>query len=348
MAAERSDPFADASGVHTDPDVDAEVAAPAHGEPDYYAVLGLRPGASGDDVRRAFHRLAKLWHPDRYMTAAHELRARAERRMRALTAAHDVLGDPVRRRAYDLRHGVAEADATYAAWPSSSAAGPTYHSATQSRAAAAPLDTRGAGIFLALILGIPALSILIYTLNRGDGGLGSNIGLVVALVLFALAAWCLVDDSTPSHLAAQWIESDPVPPPDFAPDVADGTDSASPPPDTPFERLVDEALAGVPAEFQAYCDNLVVRVQPEPTVEELRTLQVREGHTLFGLYHGVDLTHQGAAGAGPEEITIYQGPIERFCHGDPDAMREQVRRTVLHELAHHFGIDHEDMPDWVR
>ena len=77
----------------------------AGGEPDYYAVLGLRPDASDDEVRRAFHRLAKLWHPDRYMAAPALLRERAERRMRALIAAHEALGDPVRRHVYDRRYG---------------------------------------------------------------------------------------------------------------------------------------------------------------------------------------------------------------------------------------------------
>ncbi|HKB46326.1 MAG TPA: metallopeptidase family protein, partial [Ktedonobacterales bacterium] len=69
---------------------------------------------------------------------------------------------------------------------------------------------------------------------------------------------------------------------------------------------------------------------------------------LLGLYHGVPLTLQGVHGAGPEYVSIYRGPIERHCHYDPDAIREQVRATVLHELAHHFGIDHDDMPDWVK
>jgi len=52
--------------------------------------------------------------------------------------------------------------------------------------------------------------------------------------------------------------------------------------------------------------------------------------------------------AHPEIITIYQHTIEAYCHGDPDRIREQVRHTVLHEVAHHFGIDHEEMPIWVR
>jgi predicted Zn-dependent protease with MMP-like domain len=92
----------------------------------------------------------------------------------------------------------------------------------------------------------------------------------------------------------------------------------------------------------------VVLVQPEPTAEQLAGVGVREGGLLLGLYEGVALTQQRTGGAAPESITIFQGPIERYCHGDAARIREQVRRTVLHELAHHFGIDHEEMPDWIR
>jgi len=97
-----------------------------------------------------------------------------------------------------------------------------------------------------------------------------------------------------------------------------------------------------------YVANVVVRVEEEPSTETLREANVEPDHTLLGLYHGVPLTKQGIAGAGPEVISIYRLPIERYCGGDADAIREQVRATVLHELAHHFGIDHDEMPAWVK
>lgn len=114
-----------------------------------------------------------------------------------------------------------------------------------------------------------------------------------------------------------------------------------------FEQLVEEALASIPAEFHEQMGNVLVRVESDPGEEVLMRVGVKEGYTLLGLYEGVPLTAYGRLG-GPEIITIYQNTIERYCHWDPDRIREQVRHTVLHEVAHHFGIDHEEMPIWVR
>ena len=114
-----------------------------------------------------------------------------------------------------------------------------------------------------------------------------------------------------------------------------------------FEQLVEEALASIPEEFHEQMENVLVRVESDPGEEVLRRVGVKEGYTLLGLYEGVPLTTYGRIG-GPEIITIYQHPIERYCHWDPNRIREQVQHTVLHEVAHHFGIDHDEMPIWVR
>jgi predicted Zn-dependent protease with MMP-like domain len=116
-----------------------------------------------------------------------------------------------------------------------------------------------------------------------------------------------------------------------------------------FERLVEEALAALPEEFQQRMENVLVRVQDKPGKEVLKRVGIKKGYTLLGLYEGVPLTAYGHnRTTQPEIITIYQRAIESYCHGDPDRMREQVRHTVLHEVAHHFGIDHEEMPIWIR
>jgi predicted Zn-dependent protease with MMP-like domain len=109
-----------------------------------------------------------------------------------------------------------------------------------------------------------------------------------------------------------------------------------------FEELVEEALDSIPNELWDSIDNLGVTVEEWPTRAQLQGARVRPGYTLFGLYEGVPLTgrshHYGLVP--PDKITIFRGPILRSCPpGDEDAVRAQVRRTVLHEVAHHFGID---------
>jgi predicted Zn-dependent protease with MMP-like domain len=116
-----------------------------------------------------------------------------------------------------------------------------------------------------------------------------------------------------------------------------------------FDLLVEEALSSIPAEFHEKMENVLVRVQYEPGEEVMQRVGIKAGYTLLGLYEGVPLTSYGQARvAHPEIITIYQRPIEAYCHGEPDRIREQVRHTVLHEVAHHFGIGHEEMPIWIQ
>ena len=72
----------------------------------------------------------------------------------------------------------------------------------------------------------------------------------------------------------------------------------------------------------------------------------RDRGYLLGLYHGVPLTHRGAFySALPDRITIFQKPIERLAGEDEDAIREQVRHTVIHEIAHYYGISDERLDE---
>ena len=98
-----------------------------------------------------------------------------------------------------------------------------------------------------------------------------------------------------------------------------------------FERTVDEALAELPPGLQGALSNLVVAVEDEPP----------SGEDLLGLYEGVPLTERGGGYTGelPDVITVFRGPLVRLAAGDETLLREEIRRTVLHELAHHFGID---------
>lgn len=107
-----------------------------------------------------------------------------------------------------------------------------------------------------------------------------------------------------------------------------------------FERLVVEALDSLPPFFQNKMENIEVLLRRWPTPEDRREAGLSRGHTLLGLYTGVPLTERtsGYNLVTPDVITLFQGPIEQASGGDPGEIREQVRHTVIHEIAHHFGI----------
>lgn len=110
-----------------------------------------------------------------------------------------------------------------------------------------------------------------------------------------------------------------------------------------FERLVAEALDQLPPFFQEKMDNVEVLVQLWPSRADLQSTGLTGRRQLLGLYHGVPLTArtQGYNLVPPDTITLFQLPIELVAGADPEAVRDQVRHTVVHELAHHFGISDE-------
>ncbi len=107
-----------------------------------------------------------------------------------------------------------------------------------------------------------------------------------------------------------------------------------------FRQLVREAVALLPDDLRREVRNVDLVIETRPTREDLEVAGVGPGHTLLGLYHGIPLTMRGTNYnlVLPDKISIYQEPIEAICSND-DEIREQVRITVLHELAHYFGID---------
>ena len=108
-----------------------------------------------------------------------------------------------------------------------------------------------------------------------------------------------------------------------------------------FEQIVAEALDGIPEEFARYLENVAVVVEDEPAPGLLRRMGLEPGRdTLFGLYQGVPLSRRpyDFAGAPPDHITIFRGPLMRQCRTAAE-LRRQVRRTVVHEIAHFFGFD---------
>ena len=115
-----------------------------------------------------------------------------------------------------------------------------------------------------------------------------------------------------------------------------------------FRGLVEEALGLVPAEFQPYLEGLSVVIEDWAPDDLLDAMGVPEDETLYGLYTGRALT-EGPPEPGelPPRITLYRGPLLEDC-ADAEELRREIATTVLHEIAHHFGIDHDDMPEWVK
>ncbi|MBU9889872.1 MAG: metallopeptidase family protein [Candidatus Omnitrophica bacterium] len=111
-----------------------------------------------------------------------------------------------------------------------------------------------------------------------------------------------------------------------------------------FESLVRGVLKDLPREFQRKLENISVTVQAEPTACQKREAGTGPREELLGLYEGVPLgerTHQ-YGNVLPDKITIFRGPVTRSCR-TPRQMRTAVRDTVLHEIAHYFGITDEHM-----
>ena len=107
-----------------------------------------------------------------------------------------------------------------------------------------------------------------------------------------------------------------------------------------FEDLVDEALAGIPMPFAAALDEVAIVIEDEPTAEQLGS-DVESGETLYGIYEGVPRTEWGADSVSmPNRITLFRLPLEADF-ADPDDLADEVWLTVVHELAHHLGIDDE-------
>jgi len=104
-----------------------------------------------------------------------------------------------------------------------------------------------------------------------------------------------------------------------------------------FEHLVSEAVAGLPEEFRNLLENVDVVVEDFPS--RAQNLKTTGGGTLLGLYEGVPMTGRGGYNlVVPDKITIFQNAIESAFTSDTEIERE-VRKVVLHEIAHHFGLD---------
>lgn len=118
-----------------------------------------------------------------------------------------------------------------------------------------------------------------------------------------------------------------------------------------FERVVSEAVDGLPKRFADMIENVVISVEEEPNDEDLDSIEHDDvagpdddDQELLGIYRGVPLPEREQGDPLlPDEIAIFRGPINRVVRTRDEAVHE-VRETVIHELGHYFGLGDEDMP----
>ena len=110
--------------------------------------------------------------------------------------------------------------------------------------------------------------------------------------------------------------------------------------DAEFESWAQEAIESLPPKLRRAMSNVAIVIEEEPP----------PGMPLLGLYQGIPLTSRTSSysGALPDKISIYRRPLERYYGLDRGELRAQVRRVVLHEIAHHFGISDERLHELDR
>ncbi len=115
--------------------------------------------------------------------------------------------------------------------------------------------------------------------------------------------------------------------------------------DEEFQRLIDKALSELPGEHAKNIKNVAILYEDEPTPEQRQTLALRHDQTLLGLYEGVPLSQrQGMTRLLPDKITLFRKPLQ-WQANTSDELKEHIRHTLWHEIAHYYGLDHDRIYD---
>jgi predicted Zn-dependent protease with MMP-like domain len=108
-----------------------------------------------------------------------------------------------------------------------------------------------------------------------------------------------------------------------------------------IEQIINQAIANLPAVYVDRLQNVAFIVEDEPTPHQRELLKLRSNQTLFGLYEGVPLSQRhGSVKLLPDKITIFQKPLES-ASGNMAELADKISRTVWHEVAHYYGLDHD-------
>lgn len=111
--------------------------------------------------------------------------------------------------------------------------------------------------------------------------------------------------------------------------------------DEEFQRLIDQALTELPGEHVKNIENIAILYEDRPTAEQREKLQLRHDQTLLGLYEGTPLPQrQGMTRLLPDKITLFKEPLS-YQAGTLDGLKEEIKHTLWHEIAHYYGLDHD-------
>jgi predicted Zn-dependent protease with MMP-like domain len=112
--------------------------------------------------------------------------------------------------------------------------------------------------------------------------------------------------------------------------------------DQDFDNLITECLDELPKEFTSRLDNIAITYEDQPSADQRRELKLRCDQSLFGLYEGIPLTRRNAgySGVTPDKITIFKKTLMSVSRDKAD-LKRHTKRTLWHEIAHFFGLDHD-------
>src|ERR1700743_1914592 len=111
--------------------------------------------------------------------------------------------------------------------------------------------------------------------------------------------------------------------------------------DEQFQALINQALTELPGDHVKNISNVAILYEDVPTPEQRQKLALRNDQTLLGLYEGVPLTQrQGITRLLPDKITLFKSPLQNQAN-DEAGLKEAIRHTLWHEIAHYYGLDHD-------
>ncbi len=113
--------------------------------------------------------------------------------------------------------------------------------------------------------------------------------------------------------------------------------------DEQFDALISRAMDELPQAYIKGLDNVAILMADDPTPEQIEKMKLQD-KLLLGLYEGIPMTHRGNGWSGmlPDKITLFKNQILAMVHSDEELF-EQIKRTLWHEIAHYYGLDHDRM-----